>query len=202
MLRLILIAIILLCFTISGIFVVLIQFWGWKGLLAFPFIMVLLGWIIYFAIRRSFTRLLLSLFSLKSRVLRGAKLVVHSVTPIATPAEREGKDEEPSDYVDVDLTITPKNGDEGGVWEPSELILLSKKIRSLAQLEDGEYEVGTVYEVRVWDGKEFSPDDPGKYPGEQRLKLTFTVKPGSSKAWLHYYAETIGALDLPFALVK
>jgi len=156
-----------------------------------------LGWVIYFAIRRSFTRLLLSIFSLKSRVLRGAKLVVHSVTPVAAPAEREVHDEEPRDYVDVELTITPKNSEEGRVWEPSELILLSKKIRSLAQLEDGDYEVGTVYEVKVWDGKEFCPDDPGKYPGEQRLKLTFEVKPGSSRAWLHYYAETIGVVELP-----
>jgi len=33
--------------------------------------------------------------------------------------------------------------------------------------------------------------------GEQRLKVTFGVKPGTSNAWLHYYAETIGSLELP-----
>jgi hypothetical protein len=197
MIRLILVAFVVLLFTVSAIFVALIQFWGWKGLLAFPFVMALLGWILYIVIRRSFQRLLLGLFSLKSRVLRGAKLTVHSITPTAKPAGRDSKDEEPRDYVDIDLTITPKNSEDGRVWEPGELILTSKKIRSLAELEEGEAELGTVHDVKIWDGKEFGPDDPGKYPGAQRLKLTFAVKPGASKAWLHYYAETIGVLELP-----
>ena len=59
------------------------------------------------------------------------------------------------------------------------------------------YNPSAKYEVKIWDGTKFGPDDPGKYPGEQRLKLTFSIKPGASKAWLHYYAETIGVLELP-----
>ena len=50
---------------------------------------------------------------------------------------------------------------------------------------------------RIWDSLQFGPDDPGKYPGEQRLKITFEVQPGVSKAWLHYYNEPIGTLELP-----
>jgi len=40
-------------------------------------------------------------------------------------------------------------------------------------------------------------DEIGKYPGEQRLKLTMEVTPGTRHAWLYYYQEQVGALELP-----
>jgi hypothetical protein len=51
--------------------------------------------------------------------------------------------------------------------------------------------------VLVWNGSGFGPDEEGKYPGSQRLKVTFGVKPGITKAWLQYYNETLGSLELP-----
>ena len=95
------------------------------------------------------------------------------------------------------MTITPKEPSEDRVWEPGELILTTKKIANLADLGDGENELGTASRVRIWDGSKFGPDDPGKYPGEQRLKISFAVKPGASKAWLQYYDVPIGQLELP-----
>ena len=76
-------------------------------------------------------------------------------------------------------------------------MLASARISSLMELEDGSKEVGTTELVEIWDGSAFVEDDPGKYPGAQRLKVTFAVKPGTTKPWLHYYAETIGQLELP-----
>jgi hypothetical protein len=175
---------------------------------------------------------------MKSRVLRGATMTVHSITPVPEPPEAEfeeeegekddadGQDdaadddceeeagigsepkepeaesepqdeEEAKEYFALDVTVTPQDASKERFWEPGEFILTSEKIANLEDLEDGEKEVGTAHEVLIWDGSRFGPDDAGKYPGIQRLKVTFGVKPGTSKAWLHYYSETIGLLNLP-----
>jgi hypothetical protein len=223
--KLILFAIILVLAIVAGLAVALNHFFGWKGLIVFPFILIALVWAGKVVVGKLVKRFFLGLFSMKAVVLRGATMTVHSVTAVATPAEPGTSDEDSSDteaadeaetdaedgheepaeeqeesgqpkqYFDVDVTITPKTLDRA--WEPGELILTTERISSLAELEDGEKELGTAGAVQVWDGSQFGPDDSGKYPGEQRLKITFEVKPGVSMAWLHYYNEPIGALDLP-----
>jgi len=109
--------------------------------------------------------------------------------------EDEDEDEKPGEYFAVEMTIEPDKKVEGRVWEPGEFILASEQIKSLGDLE--EKEVGSVEEVLVWNGSEFGPDEEAKYPGAQRLKVTFAVKPGTTKAWLHYYSESLASLDLP-----
>jgi len=222
--KLILAAIILILAIVGGLAIALNHFFGWKGLIAFPFILITLVWVGKVVIGKMIKRFFLGLFAMKSSVLRGATMTVHSVTAVARPPEpdpsgddstdddgdeaeansedtKKDQAEEPDElkspkhYFDVDVTITPKNGNRA--WEPGELILTTEKISSLADLEEGDKELGTADAVRVWDGSQFGPDDPGKYPGEQRLKITFEVKPVASKAWLHYYNEPIGELALP-----
>ena len=158
---------------------------------------------------------------MKSRVLRGASMKLHSVTPVAKPeykpeiedeqdsveastedateeeADLPAEPEEPREYFAVDVTISPKDGATDAVWEASEFILVSERISSLAELEDDKKELGTIEQVKVWTGSEWGPDDQGKYPGEQRLLLTFAVKPNTSTAWLNYYNEPIGTMELP-----
>ena len=114
-------------------------------------------------------------------------------------AEPDSPDEaeEPKEYFAVDVTITPKNGDADGFWEATEFMLFSERISSMAEMERSDNELGTVEEVKVWNGSEWGPDEPGKYPGEQRLLMTFAVKPNTSTAWLNYYNEPIGTLELP-----
>ena len=238
MLRLILAGVLLLLLFVGGLAVALFHFYGWKGALAFPILLVVLLWLGKMFIGKLIKGFALSLFSMKSRVLRGATMTVHSIVPVPKPPpepEMEDEDEEedesdeetapaqiesatkpapetspkekeaveltepeePREYFEVDLTITPAASGEGRVWEPSEFILTTEKLKSLEDLEEGEKTVGSVEDVKIWDGSKFGPDDPGKYPGEQRLKIIFAVKPGTSKAWLHYYSETIGSLDLP-----
>ena len=146
----------------------------------------------------------------EAHVLRKASMTVHSIVPISKPAAQEieadedeaGDDpqdepatEEPRVYYEIDVTITPSGSNDGAVWEPSELILTSQPIASLEGLE--EHEVGTTYECLLWNGSVFVEDEIGKHPGEQRLKLTVDIKPGTREAWLQYYQERIGRLELP-----
>lgn len=107
---------------------------------------------------------------------------------------------EPRDYVELDVTITPKPTSGSPFWEPGELILTSEKIRSLPDLE--EKSIGATHSVEIWDGSAFGPDDSDKYPGEQRLKIIFEVKQGTKSAWLSYYHEAIGQLELPVGTVE
>ena len=219
MIRLILFVVVALLVIVGGLAVALFHFFRWKGLVIFPFILVALVWLAKVIITQLVKRFALGLFGLKAGVLRGATMNVHSIKSIPKPPEREisieagdesagsveeevaeanlapGEPPPPNDYVEVDVTITPKDRTGEAVWEPSELMLTTDKIKSLADLEDKE--AGTAHSVEIWNGTSFGPDDPGKYPGEQRLKIIFTVNPGTTLAWLHYYNEPIGQLKLP-----
>ncbi len=227
MIRLILFVVIALFIIVGGLAVVLYHFFGWKGLIVFPFILVAVVWLAKLVITNLVKKFALGLFGMKAGVLKGATMNVHAIRSVpqppeaepepdaadedgdeiakedeATEAESEEEDdgepdepETPKDYVEVDVTITPKSDACNAVWEPTELMLTSEKIKSLADLE--EKEVGTTHSVEIWNGTAFAPDDPGKYPGEQRLKIIFAVKPGAKDAWLHYYQEPIGQLRLP-----
>jgi hypothetical protein len=220
----------------GGLAVLLFHLLGWKGLLAFPFLVLALVWIGKVLVSKLIKHFALGLFAMKSRTLRGATMKVHSITAVPKPPEAEADDsedeeaepsdedegeqqqaerdqsgeageeqaeeedeeeepEEPRVYYEVDVTITPGAEARAGFWEPGELMLTSGPVTSLDDLE--EKEAGTTHGLLVWDGSKFGDDDAGKYPGEQRLKITFAVKPGVSKAWLQYYNETIGELSLP-----
>jgi len=223
MLRLILIVIVGTFVAVGVLAVGLYHFLGVKGLIAFPFVVLALVWIATWFIKTLIKKFALSLFGLKARVLRGATMNVHSIKVIPEPPESKGESghedeeekdarsseqpvavsiekKEPKDYVELDVTITPKPDAYHRFWEPTEFILSSEKIRSLADLE--ERSIGDVHSVEVWDGAAFGSDDPGKYPGEQRLKIVFGVKPGSKFGWLCYYNEAIGQLELPVGTVE
>lgn len=213
MIRLILFVVLVLFVIVGGFAVALYHFFGWKGLFIFPFVLVGFVWLAKIVIGKLVKRFALGLFGMKAGALKGASMNVHSVRSIPKPVEPEvesntvatGEEAElhedpeetepPKDYLEVDVTITPKGGGNNSVWEPGEFILTSEKIKSLSDLEHKE--VGTTHSVEIWNGTEFGPDDPGKYPGEQRLKVVFAVTPGATEAWLHYYHEPIGQLRFP-----
>ena len=227
MIRLILIVVIALFVIVGGLAVALYHFFSWKGLIAFPFILVAAVWLAKVVISSLVKKFALGLFGMKAGALKDATMNVHSIRSVPKPPEPEPElDEEdsgaigeledakdgeadddsepdepemPKDYVEVDLTITPKADACNSVWEPTELMLTSERIKSLTDLE--EKEVGTTHSVEIWNGTAFGPDDPGKYPGEQRLKIVFAVKPGAREAWLHYYNEPIGQLRLPLGTI-
>lgn len=218
MIRFILVLLLFIFLVIGGTAVALYHFFGWKGFIAFPFLLLIVVWLLKKVAGKVFKRIALGLFGVKAHVLRGASMTVHSIKSIPKPTEPdslpdageesdEGRDDDdalnesdetpdPKDYVEADITITPKSAaNNDAVWEPGELMLATQKVKSLEDLEDKE--AGTTHSVEIWNGSEFGPDDPGKYPGEQRLKIIFAVKPGTRTAWLQYYNEPIGELRLP-----
>src|SRR4030095_2613362 len=134
-------------------------------------------------------RFALGLVSAKAEALRDATMRVHSIStvPVPAPGEDEEEPEEPKHYYDVDLTINPRVSALKDVWEPGELVLRSQKVSTVHDLQ--EEATGFADQVLVWNGSEFGPDDPGKYSGMTRLKITLAVKPGTSRALLHYYDQ-------------
>lgn len=93
-----------------------------------------------------FKRFFVGMFEGKSRVLRGAEVIVHEVAEVPRPAsldaenpeldgmtadvdyvevdEDKGEDDEPARYIMIDCTITPKpSAGKFQHWEPSELQL-------------------------------------------------------------------------------
>lgn len=197
MFKLILVVVFLVLALIGGIAVALFHFFGWKGLLAFPVILIGLAWVGKRVAGGIFRRMSLGFLSPKSKVLRKATMTVHSLVPVPRPltGEDEGEPEEPKHYYDIDVTISPRDSTSQEVWEPAELTLTSQQITSVTDIQNKQ--VGFADQVLVWNGSKFGPDNPGKYPGVARLKITFAVKPGNSRVWLHYYNETIGSMELP-----
>lgn len=220
MLRFLLIVLGLGLLLLGGMAVLLHRFFGWQGLLAFPFLLLGLLWLAKIIFTHLFKRLALGLFGVKASALRGARLEVHSVTPITKPVEIEIETEIESDhassskgqavgpvetnldvpgkpqaYYVVDLTLTPQSNVANRFWEPGELMLATRKVTQLADLENNE--AGAAEAVEIWNGNSFGPDEQGKYPGPQRLKITFAVKPGLERAWLHYYNEPLGEVVFP-----
>src|SRR5215207_9625754 len=107
MLRLIFILIFVFLAIIAGSSIALWHFFGWKGLIALPFILIVLLLLGKKVGGYLFKRVALSLFSMKSKVLRGASMNVHSVTPVAQPkheskVEEAEEDEEPDEAEEVD----------------------------------------------------------------------------------------------------
>jgi len=217
MIRLIMLVVVVALALAAGMAVALEHFFGWKGLIVFPFILIALVWLGKMIIGRLIKRFALGLFGMKSGVLRGATMAVHAITAVGKPEpteacesdedsgdpqeekiepEAEAEEDKPKHYFAVDVTITPKGNGEH-YWEPGEFILTSERLSSLEDLEDDGKQVGDMERVEIWDGAIFGPDDPGKYPGPQRLRLTFAVKPGTSRAWMQYYAEPLGEVMLP-----
>jgi hypothetical protein len=212
--KILLLTVVALLAAAGGLALALNHYFGWKGLLAYPVLLIGLVWLGKILITKLVKRFFLGLIGMKAGVLRGASMTVHSIVPVPKPPEpqpdpqdqaddegepeEEAEDLEPSEppvYYQIDISIVPCHPSEDAVWEPTELMLTSQPIKSLEDL--AEKEVGTTCDCLLWNGSAFLEDDIGKHPGPQRLKLTLEVTPGTRHAWLYYYQEKIGPLELP-----
>jgi hypothetical protein len=211
MIRLVIVAVALFLLLVGGSAIALYEYLGWKGLALFPFAVLLLVWMAKIIIGRLIKAFALGLFSIKSKVLRNATVEVHSITAVPKPEDAsaenagkknsdEAKDDSSADkhnereynYFVADLTITPADANSEAIWEPSEMILTSEKVKGLADIEGKE--IGHIHDLLIWNESKFEDDEVGKYPGKQRLKITFAVKIGTSTAFLQYYNEPVGVL--------
>src|SRR5262245_29227837 len=97
MFKLLIVLLILVVVFIGGIAVGLYQFYGWKGLIALPFVLFALmriaTWIGRPILKRFAGRFALGLMSEKSEVLQKATVAVHSISPVPVPALLEGEKE-------------------------------------------------------------------------------------------------------------
>jgi hypothetical protein len=178
--------------------------WGVAGLTAVPLgllFLVLLGkrmggWLLH--------RAFMIPFAAKGKVLRGATLDVHSVTPCEVPkrllefdddAECPAKDQS---WYWIDATITPKpTGGPFHLWEAGELLLVPEKTRAGMPSDDADE--WNLYSLKIWDAEhqDWQKDEAYKYPGPQRLKMRVGLPPNVRRAKLRYYFEVFGEVQLP-----
>lgn len=154
------------------------------------------------------------LFEIKSKVLRGATVQVHSVRPTAVPAdlvpEEPGDDadedeEPPADprdlaWYEVDATIFPA-GDTGTPmthWDLDDLRLVPFDAPA-ADLDDDVPEA-EMHGLRVVADGEPAEPDGSKFLGPQRLHFTAGLPKGVRAAKFRYYFEDFGRIELPHPL--
>src|SRR5580765_1306485 len=112
MLKLIFVATVLILAIVGGLAVALNHFFGWKGLIAFPFLLIALVWVGKVVIGKMIKHVALGLFSIKSGVLRGATMTLHSVTAATKPSEPGASDGESSDTDTSEESKTEANDDQ------------------------------------------------------------------------------------------
>jgi hypothetical protein len=216
MIRIILLAVLFFMLVASGVAVALYHFFGWKGLIAMPFILVAMVGLAVVVIKALVRKILAGLIAAKSAVLRDAKVEVRAVTPVSKSQKAEAEpidddeDDEPEDddaeedeeeslhYFEIEMVITPASDKGDAVWAPGELMLTSKPVTRLDQLSDEETDFGSTVDYQIWNGQQYADDDDdGKVPGPQRLRAIFAVKPGARTAWLQYYDQPLCQVQLP-----
>ncbi len=112
-------------------------------------------------------------------------------------------DDEPRVYYQVDITIKPTASSTSMThWEPGELILVPKAVKSDAEIWDKLEEAGYVETVEVFDGEQFVEDEDYKYAGAQRVRLLMSVQADCRQGRLQYYFEDLGGLELPLPAVS
>src|SRR5689334_3295949 len=114
MVRLILLAIVLLVLFAGGLAVALFHFFGWKGLVAFPFVAIALVWLGKVIVQKLISLAAGRLLSIKSEVLRGATMTVRSVVPVPEPLdiEIEELDEDEKEEDESNGSLNGKRGIE------------------------------------------------------------------------------------------
>ncbi|MBM3846743.1 MAG: hypothetical protein FJ405_10735 [Verrucomicrobia bacterium] len=212
MFRTLLIITVVLLSLIGGMAVGLYHYFGWKGLLGLPFLILALLWLGKMVVGSLFKKFAGKLFGMKSEVLKDAAVLLHSITPVAKPPQPERSledadgapeedesdpNEEASHYFEFDMTITRVSGGDDRIWEPGELILTMDRVVTLEDLSEGEKELGFSAAYQIWEDGAFVDDKVGKMPGSQRLKMTFAVKPRIQRGWLQYYDQPLCEVSLP-----
>ncbi|MBS0657151.1 MAG: hypothetical protein JSR82_02745 [Verrucomicrobia bacterium] len=196
-----------------GQLLLLIVLLGALGFATLQFLLAKLGWYLPLIVlglgaglvlagRHFLQRLLLAPFRAKGRVLRGAECRVLRVeeagagplalaTLDADPAERDAGVVQHRFLVEVEITPRPQDG-AFGLWEPGELRVCARGSDPTAADEG---DVGSITEVRVWDGADWAADAAQKYAGPQRLQLLVEL-PQPGPFVLRYYFEDLGEVPI------
>lgn len=134
-------------------------------------------------------------FKAKGKVLRGATATVHSVVPVARPADAE--QDASHRFFLLEITITPaeRGGGSFQLWEPGELQLVGPDAKPDDTDADGE--LCEIQRAEIEDGGRFIEDEGMKYSGAQRLRLLLAAEPRARQLRFRYYFELFGSVSLP-----
>lgn len=162
----------------------------------------------------------------KSKVLRGATIDVHSVKPIAPPQRELDAVAEPDldpkeqptpeeiaediawvkdqNWYEIELTLFPDPKASGPMehWDLYDLRLVPKHAKAIDLLTTSEMGDGAEDEVYFSDiqvidnGVACEPED-GKFVGPARLRLTAGFPKNESEFKFRYYLEQFGLIRLP-----
>ena len=143
------------------------------------------------------------LFRVKSRVLRGATVDVHTLRPVPAPEEFEPEDDTQPvmlDWFEIDATIFPAPNAAGPMndWDIDDLRLVPIDEPDREPLESAEIEneIGFNRIAIVENGVASEPDQ-SKLHGPQRLRLVAGL-PRGIRVWkFRYYFEQFGRVELP-----
>ena len=150
-----------------------------------------------------------NLFRVKSQVLKGATVDVHSVRRIgpkealAIPTDEVDEDLPPMedrDWFEIELTLFPAANAPGPMthWDIDDLRLVPADTPDRDTF-DAEEEVEEISFDRIWiieNGEAIEPDQP-KFHGPQRLRITAGFSRGIANWKFRYYFEQFGLIELP-----
>jgi hypothetical protein len=145
------------------------------------------------------------------KILRGAQVQIHSLTPAPEPAkdaedlefeedmEEAGVEDGPDyRYFFLEATITPDPNNaeaQKEAWHPSSLMLIESGQKNVELMEmDGAAFVADGWVVR---GQQLTPYTEQECHGAARLKLHLTVRPDCRRLRFLYMKEVFGDIVLP-----
>lgn len=208
MCRALLLVVVIVLVLLMVVAAVVVQQHGWVGFLVYIGALVVLAWALKSVIPRVLGHLIMRPMRAMGRALRGATLVVHSVTPSEAPQEVALTEPDPDDedtedgppnpalqwYV-VEFTIKPPGSIEAipanrEAWMPS--MLSVSAVGDDAEGDESDFEPATLADD--------DPDDepPEQLFGEQRLRMLVGVAPRVDRVQLVYAGFTpVGEISFP-----
>lgn len=208
--------------TIIAVSAAYLPWWG--TLLVVIGLGATLCFVIPLLIKFGLTRFAKGLFETKSRVLRGARVDVHSIRWTEKPEliDEYADDDEPADdafldevsdevaenlrYVLIEATIQPKPGQsQMAYYDPSEILLVPFDKQTAMSMLEQEDEVegeeameGVIASVALVRDDNVFTTDFDKLTDVNRLRFVFAVPQGlTGRVKFQYYFESLGDIQLP-----
>jgi hypothetical protein len=183
---------------------------GWPGVVILVAVLGAAVWGLYQYGGQLFMWLFLRNFAVHGKILRGAKVEIHSVTAAPEPPkdaddlefeedlEAAGVEDDDCRYFFLETTITPDpNNPEAQkeAWHPSSLMLVEAGRRNVELMEVD----GAAFVVDGWviRGQQLTQFTQQECHGAARLKLHLAVRPDCRRLQFLYMKEVFGEIVLP-----
>lgn len=215
----------LVAFITVSVFAFIYLIW-WQAILLTIAAFVLMNLVVKRLAMRSLKGMMqfaTDLVQIKSQVLRGAKIEVHSIQSVFPPAHEieavanpdpdEGlsKEEIAEDvawvrdlnWLEIDATIIPDSNAKGAMehWDLFDLVLVpaNAKAVDLFAMAGNDAPSEDVYfsEVRLVENGQAIEVEEGKFLGPKRIRFIAGFPPELQEVKFRYYVEQFGLIQLP-----